>query len=172
MAEWLDIPGLSDIMLPAINKLTIKNHRTIWNAMSVGGVVCMPNYVSEGSDHLGHRERNPRLPSGPQLISAWQPRRPCRLLRQRSALAYTIKESHFGFKFLFQSSIQSIPEQTFLTSPIKADLFPVHISDLDKNKTDYLKTIVSVRPEGELLESFSEEGYRPVSAEREPFSAP
>ena len=44
--------------------------------------------------------------------------------------------------------IPSRPEQTFLTGPIKADLFPVHISDLDKNKTDYLKTIVSVRPEG------------------------
>jgi hypothetical protein len=70
------------------------------------------------------------------------------LLQQRDLLAYTIKESYFGLKFLFQSSVASIPEQTFLAIPIKADLFPVHVSDLDKNKTDYLKTIVSARPAG------------------------
>jgi hypothetical protein len=40
------------------------------------------------------------------------------------------------------------PEQTSLAIPIKAELFPVHVSDLEKNKTDYLKTIVSVGPTG------------------------
>jgi hypothetical protein len=37
-------------------------------------------------------------------------------------------------------------EQTFLAVPIKADLFPMLSSELERSKTDNLETIVSVRP--------------------------
>jgi hypothetical protein len=42
-----------------------------------------------------------------------------------------------------------LPEKSFLTIPIKAELFPALPSELERNKTDYLKTIVSVRPAGD-----------------------
>ncbi|MGD0234828.1 MAG: hypothetical protein ABSC55_09855 [Syntrophorhabdales bacterium] len=37
----------------------------------------------------------------------------------------------------------------FLVGNLKAELFPVLPSELEKSKTDYLKTIVSVKPAGD-----------------------
>ena len=61
----------------------------------------------------------------------------------------TIRERCFGLKFLFRSSIPALQGKGFLTIPIKAELFPVLPSELERSKTDYLKTIVSVRPTGD-----------------------
>jgi hypothetical protein len=70
------------------------------------------------------------------------------LLRDRGLLAWSINEGLFGLKFLFRSSLPALPEMEFLTIPIKAELFPVLPSELERAKTDYLKTIISVSPRG------------------------
>jgi hypothetical protein len=70
------------------------------------------------------------------------------MLRDRGLLAWRISEGLFGLKFLFRSSLPALPEMGFLTIPIKAELFPVLPSELERAKTDYLKTIVSVSPSG------------------------
>lgn len=42
----------------------------------------------------------------------------------------------------------NFPEQTSLAVPIETELFPVQVFELEKNETDYLKTIISVRLAG------------------------
>ncbi len=59
------------------------------------------------------------------------------------------QQRYFGLKFLFRSSVPALPGKSFLAIPIKAELFPVLPSELERSKTDYLKTIVSVRPAGD-----------------------
>jgi hypothetical protein len=66
------------------------------------------------------------------------------MLRDRGLLAWRISEGLFGLKFLFRSSLPALPEMTFLTIPIKAELFPILPSELERNKADYLRTIVPV----------------------------
>jgi hypothetical protein len=150
MAEWLDVARLTEIILPTINKPTIKNNKAIYNAMSVGGMVyCMPNYMQKFLTTLAAEKKALDY----QLIRNSFPNdnrsvlvELTSLLRRRDLLAYAIQEPHFGLKFLIQSSAPSIPEQTLLAVPIKTELFPVLCSELERSKTDYLETIVSVRP--------------------------
>ena len=71
------------------------------------------------------------------------------VLQNRGLLGYRIRERCFGLKFLFRTSVPALSEKSFLAIPIKAELFPVLPSELERSKTDYLKTIVSVRPAGD-----------------------
>jgi hypothetical protein len=71
------------------------------------------------------------------------------MLRNRGLLAWRIRERYFGLKFLFRTRVPALPEKSFLAIPIKAELLPVLPSELERSKTDYLKTIVSVRPAGD-----------------------
>ena len=46
LADWLDLTKLVELLLPAVNRLTVKNRQARWNAMSFQGVIyCMPNFV-------------------------------------------------------------------------------------------------------------------------------
>jgi hypothetical protein len=69
-----------------------------------------------------------------------------RILKERGYIAYDIADGFFGLKFLFQSSISSMRTQSLYAIPLKGEFFPVEPSELEKRKTDYLKTIISVRP--------------------------
>jgi hypothetical protein len=42
-------------------------------------------------------------------------------------------------------------EQTLLAVTLKAELFPVRLSELERNKRDYLKIVVPVRPIGDAI---------------------
>ena len=118
--------------------------------MSVGGMVyCMPNYMQKVLTTLAAEKKaldyqliRNSLPNDNRSVRVEL----TSLMRRRDLLAYAIQEPYFGLKFLIQSSAPSIPEQTFFAVPIKAELFPVLSSELERSKTDNLETIVSVRP--------------------------
>jgi hypothetical protein len=150
LRDWLDLTKFAELPLPAVNQLAVKNRQACWNAMSFQGVVyCMPNHV---------RHLLSRLALENHIIDYRLVRASFRedhrsvladladMLRDRGLLAWRISEGLFGLTFLFRSSLPALPETGFLTIPIKAELFPVLPSELDRSKTDYLKTIVSVRP--------------------------
>jgi len=152
LRDWLDLTWFAELLLPAVNQLTIKNRQAKWNAISFQGVVyCMP-------DHARHLLS--RLALENHIIEYRLVRASFRedhrsvladfadMLRDRGLLAWRINEGLFGLKFLFRSSLPALPEMEFLTIPIKAELFPVLPSELERAKTDYLKTIVSVSPRG------------------------
>ncbi|MGD0236662.1 MAG: HD domain-containing protein [Syntrophorhabdales bacterium] len=152
LRDWLDLTRFAELLLPAVNQLTIKNRQARWNAISFQGVVyCMPDHV---------RQLLSRLALENHIIDYRLVRASFRedhrsvladfadMLRDRGLLAWRISEGLFGLKFLFRSSLPALPEMGFLTIPIKAELFPVLPSELERAKTDYLKTIVSVSPSG------------------------
>ena len=70
------------------------------------------------------------------------------ILRKHGYLAYNINEDYFGLKFLFQSSIPDMRQPELWAIPVKVQLFPAKPSDIEEQKTDYLKTVVSVKPAG------------------------
>ena len=46
LKDWLDLTRFAELLLPAVNQLTLKNRQARWNALSFQGVVyAMPNYV-------------------------------------------------------------------------------------------------------------------------------
>jgi hypothetical protein len=153
LAGWLDLTRFAELLLPAVNQLTIKNRQARWNAISFQGVVyCMPNYVR----HLLARLAVEKHVLDYRLVRASFPEDNrsvladfADMLRNRGLLAYRIRERYFGLKLLFRSSLPALPEKSFLAIPIKAELFPVLPSELERIKTDYLKTIISVRPAGD-----------------------
>ncbi len=153
LADWLDLSKFAELLLPAVNKLTLKNRQARWSAISFQGVVyCMPNYVrhlltrlATESHILDYRLVRASFPEDNRSVLADF----AEVLRNRGLLAYRIRELYFGLKFLFRSSVPVLPEKSFLAIPIKAELFPVLPSELERSKTDYLKTIISVRPAGD-----------------------
>jgi hypothetical protein len=153
LRDWLDLTKFAELLLPAVNQLTLKNRQARWNAMSFQGVVyCMPNYVRHllsllaMENHIvDYRLVRASFPEDNRSVLADF----ADMLRDRGLLAYRIKERCFGLKFLLRSSIPALQGKDFLTIPIKAELFPVLPSELERSKTDYLKTIVSVRPAGD-----------------------
>jgi hypothetical protein len=50
------------------------------------------------------------------------------------------------FSPLFRSSIPAMRQPELWAIPVKVQLFPAKPSDIEERKTDYLKTVVSVRP--------------------------
>jgi hypothetical protein len=153
LRDWLDLTKFAELLLPAVNQLTVKNRQARWNAMSFQGVIyCMPNYVRHLLSRLAmenhiidYRLVRASFPEDNRSVLADF----AHMLRDRGLLAYRISEGYFGLKFLFRSSIPALQGKGFLTIPIKAELFPVLPSELERSKTDYLKTIVSVRPAGD-----------------------
>ncbi len=153
LADWLDLTRFAELLLPAVNKLTLKNRQARWNAMSFQGVIyCMPNYVRHllaqlamEKHILDYRLVRASFPEDNRSVLADF----ADALRNRGSLAYRIPQRYFGLKFLFRSSLPALPEKSFLAIPLKAELFPVLPSELERSKTDYLKTIVSVRPAGD-----------------------
>jgi hypothetical protein len=150
MAEWLDLPRFAEITLPHINELVIKNRRAVWDAMSFDGIVyCTPKYVREVLKLLAFEKKvlDYRL-----LRQSFQTDNRAVLtefsaiLRKHGYLAYKINEAYFGLKFLFQSSIPDMRQPELWAIPVKVQLFPAKPSDIEERKTDYLKTVVSVRP--------------------------
>ncbi|MGD0237203.1 MAG: HD domain-containing protein, partial [Syntrophorhabdales bacterium] len=152
LKDWLDLTRFAELLLPAVNQLTIKNRQARWNAISFQGVVyAMPNYVRHLLSRLAmenhiidYRLVRASFPEDNRSVLADF----ANMLRARGLLAYRISEGYFGLKFLFRSSIPAFQGKGFLTIPIKAELFPVLPSELERSKTDYLKTIVSVKPAG------------------------
>jgi hypothetical protein len=150
MAEWLNLTRLTEIILPAINELTIKNRRAVWKAMSFGGIVyCIPEYIREVLKLLASEKkvldyrlvRQSFRTDNRAVLAEF-----AHILKRHDYLAYRIGDGHFGLRFLFRSSIPGIREQDLYTIPVKGQLFQVEASELEKRKKDYLKTIVSVRP--------------------------
>jgi hypothetical protein len=152
LRDWLDLTKFAELLLPAVNELTIKNRQARWNVISFQGVVyCMPNHVRHLLSLLAIENHviDCRLVRASREDNRSALADFADMLRARGLLAYRISEGYFGLKFLFRSSIPAIEGKGFLTIPIKAELFPVLPSDLERSKTDYLKTIVSVRPTGD-----------------------
>jgi hypothetical protein len=153
LKDWLDLTRFAELLLPAVNQLTVKNRQARWNAMSFQGVVyAMPNHVRHLLSRLAienhiidYRLVRASFPEDNRSVLADF----ADILRNRGLLAYRIPQRYFGLKFLFRSSVPALPEKSFLAIPIKAELFPVLASELERSKTDYLKTIVSVRPGGD-----------------------
>ncbi len=150
MAEWLDLPRLAKIIQPSINQLVIKNRKAGWKAMSFGGVVyCIPDYVRDVLKILASEKKvlDYRL-----IRQSFQTDNKAVLiefsgiLRQHGYLAYRIEGDYFGLKFLFQSSIPAMRQPGLYAIPVKIGLFPSKPSEIENRKTDYLKTVVSVRP--------------------------
>lgn len=150
MADWLDLMRFAEIILPAINELTIRNRKSVWSAISFDGIVyCTLEYV---------RHILKLLASEKKVLDYRLVRQSFRtdnkavlneiagLLRENGYLAYNIKDGYFGLQFLFQSSIPGIREQSLYAVPLKGEIFSVDPSELERRKIDYLKTIVSVRP--------------------------
>jgi hypothetical protein len=150
MAEWLDLTRLTEIILPAVNELTIKNRRAVWKAMSFGGIVyCIPEYIREvlkllASEKkvLDYRLVRQSFKTDNRAVLAEF----AHILKQHDYMAYNIGDGHFGLRFLFRSSIPGMRERDLYAIPVKGQLFPGEFSGLEKKKTDYLKTVVSVRP--------------------------
>ncbi len=149
MTEWLDLPRLAEIIQPHINELVVKNRRAVWGAMSFGGIVyCTPNYVRDVLKLLAFEKKalDYRL-----VRQSFQTDNKAVLiefsgiLRQHDYLAYKIEDDYFGLKFLFQSSIPAMRQPELYAIPVKIGFFPADPSDIEKQKTDYLKTVVSVR---------------------------
>jgi CRISPR/Cas system-associated endonuclease Cas3-HD len=150
MAEWLNLTRLTEIILPAINELTIKNRRAVWKAMSFGGIVyCIPEYIREALKFLASEKkvldyrlvRQSFKTDNRAVLAEF-----AHILKLHDYLAYNIGDGHFGLRFLFRSSIPGMRERDLYAIPVKGQLFPVKSSELEKKKTDYLKTVVSVRP--------------------------
>ncbi|MGD0230950.1 MAG: hypothetical protein ABSC19_11410 [Syntrophorhabdales bacterium] len=149
MTEWLDLPRLAEIIQPHINELVVRNRRAVWRAMSFGGVVyCTPNYIRDVLKLLAFEKKvlDYRL-----VRQSFQTDNKAVLvefsgiLKDHGYLAYDIKDGYFGLKSLFQSSIPAMRQPGLYAIPVKIGLFPAKPSDIEKQKTDYLKTIVSVR---------------------------
>jgi hypothetical protein len=150
MAEWLDLPRLAQIIQPSINQLLIKNRRAVWKAMSFGGVVyCIPDYVREVLKFLAFEKkvldyrlvRQSFQTDNKAVVIEFSD-----ILRQHGYLAYKIEDGYFGLRFLFQSSIAVMRQPGLWAIPVKIELFPAKPSEIEERKTDYLKTVVSVRP--------------------------
>lgn len=150
MSEWLDLARFAQIILPAINEISIRNRKPVWRAMSFDGIIyCIPEYVRGILKALAFQKKvlDYRLvrqsfmaDNRAVLVDL------TRILKERGYIAYDIADGFFGLKFLFQSSIPSMRTQSLYAIPLKGGLFPVESSELEKRKTDYLKTITSVRP--------------------------
>ena len=150
MAEWLDLPRLAEVIQPHINELVVKNRKAVWKAMSFGGVVyCTPNYVRDVLKLLAFEKKvlDYRLvrqsfeTDNRAVLTEFSG-----ILRKHGYLAYRIEGDYFGLRFLFQSSIPAMRQPGLWAIPVKIELFPAKPSDIEKKKTDYLKTVVSVRP--------------------------
>ncbi len=150
MAEWLDLTRFAEIVQPHINELIVKNRRTVWHAMSFGSVVyCRPDYVRDALKVLTFEKKvlDYRL-----VRQSFQTDNKAVLiefadiLREQGYLAYDIKDGYFGLRFLFESSVPAVRHSELYAIPVKIGLFPVDPSDIEKQKKDYLKTVVSVRP--------------------------
>ena len=150
MAEWLDLPRFAEITLPHINELVVKNRRAVWDAMSFDGIVyCTPKYVREVLKLLAFEKkvldyrllRQSFKTDNRAVLTEFSA-----ILRKHGYLAYKINEAYFGLKFLFQSSIPDMRQPELWAIPVKVQLFPARPSDIEERKTDYLKTVVSVRP--------------------------
>jgi hypothetical protein len=150
MAEWLDLRRLAEVVQPHINELVVKNRRAVWGAMSFGGIVyCTPNYVRDVLKILAFEKKvlDYRLvrqsfeTDNKAVLTEFS-----RILRKHGYLAYDIKDDFFGLRFLFQSSIPAMRQPGLWAVPVKIELFSAKPSDIEKKKTDYLKTVVSVRP--------------------------
>jgi hypothetical protein len=117
--------------------------------MSFGGVVyCIPDYIREVLSLLASEKKvldyrlvrqSFQIDNKAVLIEF------SGILKQRGYLAYKIDEHYFGLRFVFQSSIPAMRQPGLWAIPVKIELFPAKPSDIEKQKTDYLKTIVSVR---------------------------
>jgi len=150
MTEWLDLAKFAEITLPHINELVVKNRRTVWKVMSFDGIVyCTPDYVRDVLKLLAFEKK----------VLDYRLLRQCfktdnravltefsAILRKHGYLAYKINEAYFGLRFLFQSSIPDMRQPELWAIPVKIGLFPAKPWDIEDRKTDYLKTIVSVRP--------------------------
>jgi hypothetical protein len=152
MAEWLDLPRLAKTIQPSINQLVIKNRKLVWKAMSFGGVVyCTPDYVREVLKLLAFEKKvldyrlvrqSFEIDNKAVLIEF------STILKDHGYLAYKIEDGYFGLKFLFQSSIPAMRRPGLWAVPMKIELFPARPSEIESRKTDYLKTVVSVRAIG------------------------
>jgi hypothetical protein len=150
MAEWLDLTRLAEVIQPHINELVVKNRRAVWGAMSFGGVVyCTPNYVRDVLKLLAFEKkvldyrlvRQSFQTDNKAVLTEFSG-----ILRQHGYLAYKIEDDYFGLRFVFQSSIPAMRQPGLYAIPVKIELFPAKPSDIEKQKTDYLKTVVSVKP--------------------------
>ena len=150
MTEWLDLTRFAEISLPHINELVVKNRRAVWKAMSFDGIVyCTPDYVRDILKVLSFEKkvldyrllRQSFKMDNRAVLTEFSA-----ILRKHGYLAYKIKEDYFGLKFLFQSSIPDMRQPELWAIPVKVQLFPARPSDIEERKTDYLKTVVSVRP--------------------------
>ncbi|WP_028895686.1 HD domain-containing protein [Syntrophorhabdus aromaticivorans] len=152
MAEWLDLTRFAEIILPSINELGYKNRRLVWKAMSFDGIIyCIPEYVRSvlkalafEKKMLDYRLVRQSFKSDNRAVL----NEVSGLLSKNGFLAYEIKKGNFGLRFLFQSNIAGVTSQSLYAIPIKAELFSIESSEIEKRKIDYLKTIVSVRPTG------------------------
>lgn len=150
MLEWLDLARFAEIVLPAINEISIRNRKPVWRGMSFDGIIyCIPEYVRSILKALVFEKRvlDYRLvrqsfvtDNRAVLVDLTS------ILKERGYIAYDIADGFFGLKFLFQSSIPSMRTQSLYAIPLKGELFPVKLSELEKRKADYLRTITSVRP--------------------------
>ena len=150
MTEWLDLTRFAEITLPHINELVVKNRRAVWKAMSFDGIVyCTPDYVRDILKVLSFEKkvldyrllRQSFKMDNRAVLTEFSA-----ILRKHGYLAYKINEAYFGLKFLFQSSIPDMRQPELWAIPVKIELFPAKPSDIEEKKTDYLKTVVSVRP--------------------------
>lgn len=150
MADWLDLTRFAEIILPAINELTIRNRKSVWSAMSFDGIIyCAPEYIRHILKFLASEKkvldyrlvRQSFRTDNKALLTELSG-----ILKKNGFLAFDIKDGYFGLQFLFQSSIPRIREQSLYAVPLKGEIFSVEPSELERRKTDYLKTIVSVRP--------------------------
>jgi HD superfamily phosphohydrolase YqeK len=116
IAEWLDLTRFAETILPAINELTIKNRKSIWKAMSSGGIVyCMPEYIREVLKLLttekkvfDHRLVRQSFRTDNRAVLGDL----THILKRNGFLAYEIAGGFFGLRFLFQSSIPGIRGQS------------------------------------------------------------
>ncbi len=150
MTEWLDLAEFAEIILPHINELVVKNRRAVWKAISFGGIVyCTPDYVRDVLTLLAFKKKvlDYRLlrqtfhTDNRAVLTEFSS-----ILRKHGYLAYDIDEAYFGLRFLFQSSIPNMPQPELWAIPMKIQLFPARPSEIEERKTDYLTTVVSVRP--------------------------
>ena len=120
--------------------------------MSFGGVVyCRPDYVRDvlkllafEKKVLDYRLVRQSFETDNKVILAefsW-------ILKQHGYLAYDVKKGYFGLRFLFQSGVPAMRQPELYAIPVKIEFFPAKPSDIEKQKTDYLKTVVSVRAIG------------------------
>ena len=152
MTEWLDLTRFAEITLPHINELVVKNRRAVWKAMSFDGIVyCTPDYVRDILKVLSFEKkvldyrllRQSFKMDNRAVLTEFSA-----ILSKHGYLAYNINEDYFGLKFLFQSSIPDMRQPELWAIPVKVELFPAKPSDIEEQKTDYLKTVVSVKPAG------------------------